>query len=251
MLYVPEIDDREFKHDDCAPLQVLLQSWNERVNLTRLVNGNDFWIGQVFDSLWPLAGELQSANEPQHWIDVGTGGGFPGLAVAIAVPQSQVTLLDSVGRKTAAVEAMANSLGLADRVRVRTERIETTGRDRNFRGSFDRAVARAVAAAPVVAEYLVPLLKTDGQALLYRGQWNDSDAVPFNRALHLLQARLPRLLRVLPLLLGAPRRGARLLLLPARDARRVAGALGHYKRWQTTECSAGLQGWAAGCRCGG
>ena len=121
---------------------------------------------------------------------MGTGGGFPGLAIAIALPQAQVTLLDSVGRKTAAVEAMASSLGLADRVRVRTERIETTGRDRHFRGSFDRAVARAVAAAPVVAEYLVPLLKSDGQALLYRGQWNDSDAVPFNRALGLLKARL-------------------------------------------------------------
>ena len=154
------------QRDQLVELQGLLQSWNERVNLTRLVNGDDFWIGQVFDSLWPLEGELQSADEPQHWIDVGTGGGFPGLAIAIALPQAQVTLLDSVGRKTAAVEAMASSLGLADRVRVRTERIETTGRNRHFRGSFDRAVARAVAAAPVVAEYLVPLLKTDGQALL-------------------------------------------------------------------------------------
>ena len=178
------------QRDQLVELQGLLQSWNERVNLTRLLNGDDFWIGQVFDSLWPLAGELKSADEPQHWIDVGTGGGFPGLAIAIVLPQAQVTLLDSVGRKTAAVEAMASSLGLADRVRVRTERIETTGRDRHFRGSFDRAVARAVAAAPVVAEYLVPVLKTDGQALLYRGQWNDADAVPFNRALRQLQARL-------------------------------------------------------------
>ena len=124
------------QRDQLVELQGLLQSWNERVNLTRLVNGDDFWIGQVFDSLWPLAAELQSADEPQHWIDVGTGGGFPGLAIAIALPQAQVTLLDSVGRKTAAVEAMAGSLGLADRVRVRTERIETTGRDRHFRGSF-------------------------------------------------------------------------------------------------------------------
>ena len=147
-------------------------------------------MGQVFDSLWPLTGELQSPEQPLHWIDVGTGGGFPGLAIAIALPKARVTLLDSVGRKTAAVEAMANTLGLADRVRVRTERIETTGRDGAFRGSFDRAVARAVAAAPVVAEYLVPLLNTDGQALLYRGQWNDTDAVPFNKALRLLQARL-------------------------------------------------------------
>ena len=100
------------QRDQLVELQGLLQSWNERVNLTRLVNGDDFWIGQVFDSLWPLAGELQSADEPQHWIDVGTGGGFPGLAIAIALPQAQVTLLDSVGRKTAAVEAMASSLGL-------------------------------------------------------------------------------------------------------------------------------------------
>ena len=178
------------QRDQLVALQGQLQSWNQKVNLTRLVDGDDFWLGQVFDSLWPLTGELQSPEQPLHWIDVGTGGGFPGLAIAIALPKARVTLLDSVGRKTAAVEAMANTLGLADRVRVRTERIETTGRDGAFRGSFDRAVARAVAAAPVVAEYLVPLLNTDGQALLYRGQWNDTDAVPFNKALRLLQARL-------------------------------------------------------------
>ena len=178
------------QRDQLVALQGQLQSWNQKVNLTRLVDGDDFWVGQVFDSLWPLTGELQSPEQPLHWIDVGTGGGFPGLAIAIALPKARVTLLDSVGRKTAAVEAMANTLGLADRVRVRTERIETTGRDGAFRGSFDRAVARAVAAAPVVAEYLVPLLNTDGQALLYRGQWNDTDALPFNKALRLLQARL-------------------------------------------------------------
>ena len=178
------------QRDQLVALQGQLKSWNQKVNLTRLVDGDDFWVGQVFDSLWPLTGELQSPEQPLHWIDVGTGGGFPGLAIAIALPKARVTLLDSVGRKTAAVEAMANTLGLADRVRVRTERIETTGRDGAFRGSFDRAVARAVAAAPVVAEYLVPLLNTDGQALLYRGQWNDTDAVPFNKALRLLQARL-------------------------------------------------------------
>ena len=178
------------QRDQLVALQGQLKSWNQKVNLTRLVDGDDFWVGQVFDSLWPLTGELQSPEQPLHWIDVGTGGGFPGLAIAIALPKARVTLLDSVGRKTAAVEAMAKTLGLADRVRVRTERIETTGRDGAFRGSFDRAVARAVAAAPVVAEYLVPLLNTDGQALLYRGQWNDTDAVPFNKALRLLQARL-------------------------------------------------------------
>ena len=93
-------------------LQGELRRWNERVNLTRLVEGDDYWINQVFDSLWPLQRELQSPDITRSAIDVGTGGGFPGLAVAIALPQTHITLLDSVGRKTAAVQAMATSLGL-------------------------------------------------------------------------------------------------------------------------------------------
>ncbi len=164
-------------------LQEQLRSWNSRLNLTRLVEGDDYWISQVFDSLWPLVPLLQSSPEAAlHLVDVGTGGGFPGLAVAIALPQAQLTLVDSVGRKVEAVRAMALELGLADRVSVRCERIEQTGRHRTCRGQFDWAMARAVASAPVVAEYLIPLLKTQGRALLYRGQWDGSDQASLEKA---------------------------------------------------------------------
>ena len=170
-------------------LQHLLQDWNSRVNLTRLVEGEDFWIAQVLDSLWPLLPELTNPDTPRRCIDVGTGGGFPGLAVAIALPAAELTLVDSVGRKTAAVAAMAKSLGLSDRVLIRTERVERTGQDPRCRGSFDLAMARAVGAAPVVAEYLVPLLCSSGEALLYRGRWNDTDELELQSALQLLKAR--------------------------------------------------------------
>ena len=72
-------------------LQVELRQWNSRLNLTRLVEGADFWIAQVFDSLWPLLPRLQGgqAEAPLRCIDVGTGGGFPGLAAAIALPLAQ------------------------------------------------------------------------------------------------------------------------------------------------------------------
>ena len=176
--------------DQLKALQDLLRSWNSRVNLTRLVEGDDYWINQVFDSLWPLQAELRSPHQSRVAIDVGTGGGFPGLAVAIAMPGSRMTLLDSVGRKTAAVQAMVDDLGLSDRVSVRTDRIESGGHDSTLRGGFDLAMARAVAAAPVVAEYLVPLLKPDGNALLYRGQWGDTDQRQLNRALVPLNAQL-------------------------------------------------------------
>ena len=170
-------------------LQEQLRTWNSRLNLTRLVEGDDYWISQVFDSLWPLVPLLQrSPEEALHLIDVGTGGGFPGLAVAIALPQAQLTLVDSVGRKVEAVRAMALELGLADRVSVRCERIEQTGRGRSCRGQFDWAMARAVASAPVVAEYLVPLLHPQGRALLYRGQWDPSDQANLEQACHPLKA---------------------------------------------------------------
>ncbi|MFM7087683.1 MAG: 16S rRNA (guanine(527)-N(7))-methyltransferase RsmG [Cyanobium sp.] len=170
-------------------LQDLLRSWNQRLNLTRLVEGDDYWIAQVFDSLWPLLPLLREQSDaPLQVIDVGTGGGFPGLAVAIALPRARLTLVDSVKRKLEAVGAMAQALGLADRVQLRPERAERTGRERSCRGRFDLALARAVAAAPVVAEYLVPLLAPQGQALLYRGQWSEADQAELQRALVPLRA---------------------------------------------------------------
>ncbi|MEB3165905.1 MAG: 16S rRNA (guanine(527)-N(7))-methyltransferase RsmG [Cyanobacteriota bacterium] len=202
--------------DQLVALQQELRRWNQRLNLTRLVEGDDYWIAQVFDSLWPhralLAASGSGSEQPGQapagleppgldrpgleLIDVGTGGGFPGLALAIALPEARLTLVDSVGRKVEAVAQMARALGLESRVSVRCERIERTGRTRGCRGRFQLAVARAVAAAPVVAEYLVPLLATDGQAVLYRGQWPPDDAAALERALVPLRARLERLERI-------------------------------------------------------
>ena len=172
-------------------LQEELRSWNHRLNLTRLVEGDDYWISQVFDSLWPLVELLPgSANQDLKLIDVGTGGGFPGLAVAIALPQAHLTLVDSVGRKVEAVRAMAQALGLAERVSVRCERIEQTGQAKACRAQFDWALARAVASAPVVAEYLVPLIQPEGRALLYRGQWSKQDAEDLAKACVPLKATI-------------------------------------------------------------
>jgi 16S rRNA (guanine527-N7)-methyltransferase len=179
-------------------LQQLLRHWNQRLNLTRLVEGDDYWIAQVFDSLWPLATlellgqDRESASDPLAVIDVGTGGGFPGLAVAIALPAARLTLVDSVCRKLEAVGAMARELGLEGRVQLRCERVELTGRDPACRGRHDLALARAVAAAPVVAEYLVPLLAPAGEALLYRGQWSDQDGRELAQALLPLRAQVTR-----------------------------------------------------------
>ena len=177
-----------------ARLQEELRQWNARLNLTRLVEGDDYWIAQIFDSLWPFVDLIRTRQKPAasspslRLVDVGTGGGFPGLALAIALPDAHLTLVDSVQRKVEAVRAMAQSLGLADRLSFCGERIERLGQQRPWRGQFDWALARAVAPAPVVAEYLVPLLKPTGSALLYRGQWSEADQQPLEAAARSLAA---------------------------------------------------------------
>ncbi|MCP9800676.1 16S rRNA (guanine(527)-N(7))-methyltransferase RsmG [Synechococcus sp. RedBA-s] len=180
-------------------LQQQLRHWNARLNLTRLVDGDDYWIAQVFDSLWPWRQLLNSPHppaQPLRCLDVGTGGGFPGLALAIALPHARLTLVDSVGRKAEAVKDMAANLGLGERVQVRWERAEATGHASSCRGQQDWAMARAVAAAPVVAEYLVPLLRASGRALLYRGLWSPEDQTCLERAATCLRAEVERVERI-------------------------------------------------------
>tara|TARA_Y100001968_G_C19425924_1_gene754349 strand:- start:1857 stop:2603 length:747 start_codon:yes stop_codon:yes gene_type:complete len=172
-------------------LQKQLKYWNKKVNLSRLIEGDDYWISQVFDSLWPLTKEIKSyPEESKEIIDVGSGCGFPGLAIAIAMPSAKITLLDSTKRKTDTLVIIIKELGLNTRVRVINQRVELTGKNPIFREKFDICMARAVAEPAVVAEYLVPLIKTEGRGLIYRGKWNKTDENSLKEALFLLNSKI-------------------------------------------------------------
>ena len=171
-------------------LQVFLRVWNKKTNLTRLVEGDDFWIAQVYDSLMPLQEELQYPYISNKFIDVGSGCGFPGIAVAIAMPNSNITLLDSSSKKTTFLKEVSKEIGLSSRIRVITERAESIGKNPLFRGTFDYAIARAVAPATVVAEYLVPFLNSKGQALIYKANWSVNEQEILKKALIKLNAEI-------------------------------------------------------------
>ena len=167
---------------------------NRQVNLTRITEPDGFWEKHLWDSLSGLA----PWYEPQQpeWlpsvktvIDIGTGGGFPGLPVAIAQPQWQITLLDSTRKKIAFLETLCEQLGLTNTTLV-AERAETAGRDRGHRAQYDLAMVRAVGAASVCAEYALPLLKVGGFAILFRGQWTDEEEELFMGALDALGGEL-------------------------------------------------------------
>lgn len=157
---------------------------NTRLNLTRIIDPKDFWEKHLWDSLSGLQPWLNSdASEvPQTILDIGTGGGFPGIPAAIAFPRSQVTLLDSTRKKITFLQHLCQQLGL-DNVGAIADRAETLGQHPNHRAAYDHVLLRAVAPASVCAEYALPFLKPGGLAILYRGQWSDAETQSLQTAL--------------------------------------------------------------------
>jgi 16S rRNA (guanine527-N7)-methyltransferase len=102
------------------------------------------------------------ASAPWRVADLGSGGGLPGLVMAVELPHTHFALIDANGRRARFLRLAADHLGLADRVRVIEDRAEVVGRDAVRRGSFDIVVARSFGAPAVTAECGAPLLKVGG-----------------------------------------------------------------------------------------
>ncbi len=106
--------------------------------------------------LWPVG------TTPPVLLDLGSGGGLPGLVVAERWPEASIVLLDSHGRRTAFLSEAVGRLGLEDRVSVRQDRAEVAGRDPELRGRLDGVLARSFGRPAVVAECAAPLLRPGG-----------------------------------------------------------------------------------------
>lgn len=122
----------------------------------------------------PLAAAIpvvdQSAERPLGagllLLDLGSGGGLPGLVVAEELPGARVVLLDANRRRTGFLERAVASLGLDDRVTVRTGRAETIGRERAQRGAYDAVLARSFGAPATLAECAAPFLRVGGRLIV-------------------------------------------------------------------------------------
>jgi 16S rRNA (guanine527-N7)-methyltransferase len=166
-------------------LYELILAGNRQLNVTRITNPLEFWEKHLWDSLRGIAPLLQSSAANQlssrRVIDIGTGAGFPGIPVAIALADVTVTLLDSTRKKITFLNTLLAQLGIQNATTV-TGRAEELGQLPQHRQTYDIALVRAVGSASVCAEYALPLLKIGGLAILYRGQWTDGDTVTLKSA---------------------------------------------------------------------
>lgn len=155
-------------------LQLMLAK-NECVNLTAIKEPEKALILHSLDSLLFLT-VLQGLNllfdENQKLLDMGTGGGFPGLTLACCLP-CQVTLLDSVGKKVKACSEFADDLLLSDRVQCVHGRLEEYAKV--IHGSQDVVIARALAPLDILLEYAEPYLKRNGYLVFGKGKPDEEE----------------------------------------------------------------------------
>jgi 16S rRNA (guanine527-N7)-methyltransferase len=174
------------QHDRLSKYLDLLMEANTTMNLTRIVDRSAAEVLHIGDALTLLpflpAGAIALA-------DVGTGGGVPGIPLAIVRPDISVTLIESTKKKAAFLERTAAELGLTN-VRVSAERAEDVGLS-DFRETFDVAVARAVATLDWLAEWCMPLVKVKGKMLAMKGKRAAEEVPAAARAIRLVGGGKP------------------------------------------------------------
>jgi 16S rRNA (guanine527-N7)-methyltransferase len=166
-----------------------LVAWNERVNLTRITDYESVQVKHFLDSLacLPL---IQRTGANLTWtgeagaqaIDVGSGAGFPGVALKIVWPGLRLTLLEATGKKAEFLRFLVQRLGLSD-VAVVNARAEEIGQHPAHREQYDLALARALAEMATLAELTLPLVRIGGLVIAHKGEDPAAEVEAAHRAI--------------------------------------------------------------------
>jgi 16S rRNA (guanine527-N7)-methyltransferase len=165
--------------------------WNRHTNLTAITEPEEIEIKHFVDSLSCLR-VFRPHPPTQRVIDVGTGAGFPGLPLKIVYPMLDLTLVEATGKKVDFLRHVVDRLGLR-RVTLINDRAETLGQMPEHREQYHWVLARAVAAMPTLAEYLLPLCKVGGHCLPQKGESAPQEVAEAQHAIGLLGGRLVQL----------------------------------------------------------
>ena len=178
-------------------LQTKIEEFNNKTNLTRLIDGDDYWISQVFDSIWPFKINTNIHFDNKKFLDIGSGCGFPGLAYAITHPRSEIYLIDSSKKKTDALKILIKEINFRNNIHVINDRIENLAHQSLMRNSFNIATSRAVSNPSTVSEYILPMLKKEGLGILYCGKWTDKESKNLDKTLDILEGKVKEKKKIL------------------------------------------------------
>ena len=166
----------------------MLVEWNEKINLTAITDSYGVTVKHFLDSLTLF--NFTEIPEGASVIDVGTGAGFPGVAMLIARPDLELTLLDSTGKKLKVIEDILSNIGLfADILHMRAEE---AGRKAEYREKFDFATARAVANLRELSEYCLPFVKVGGSFISLKAAKAQEEIDGAKKAIKILGGKIEK-----------------------------------------------------------
>ena len=166
----------------------LLLEWNEMINLTAITEPKDIILKHFIDSL--TINKYIDKNETL--IDVGTGAGFPGIALKIYRPDVEVTLVDSLNKRVNFLNEVIRNLEL-EGIEAIHSRAEDLGKDKKYRQKFKYVTARAVSKMSVLSEYLLPFLKIDGICIFMKGFSIDEELLDATSSIRILGGNVEKL----------------------------------------------------------
>lgn len=167
----------------------LLIEWNKKINITSIEDEKEIDIKHFLDSISVVkTGLIKDGNKI---IDIGTGGGFPGLPIKIVNDTVEVVLLDSLNKRIKFLNEVINTLKLKKATTIHG-RAEDFGKNEKYREQFDIAVSRAVASLNILCEYSLPFVKVGGYFIAMKGKDVEEEIKESKKAINLLGGKLDK-----------------------------------------------------------
>ena len=165
----------------------MLIEWNGFMNLTSITEFDEVMKKHFIDSISLI--KAYDVTKNASVIDIGTGAGFPGMALKIAYPNLRITLLDSLNKRIKFLEEVITELELSD-IETIHGRAEDYAKPDKLRESFDLCVSRAVANLSTLSEYCIPYVKVGGEFISYKSEKIEKEIVAAEKAINILGGKI-------------------------------------------------------------
>lgn len=179
-----ELSDKQLESFDTY--YKMLIEWNEKINLTAITEYDEVLVKHFTDSLSIV--KAVDMNRVTSLIDVGTGGGFPGIPIAILFPEIKITLLDSLNKRITFLNEVVKELSLTN-VEAIHGRAEDIARG-DYREKFDLCVSRAVANLSTLSELCIPFVSVGGFFVSYKSEKADEEIESATKAIDILGGKI-------------------------------------------------------------